>query len=126
MDYAKQMREALERTEAARHANPELAARLDKFVAENAQLREYYGALSHAELVRELMRVQMKHERVEVTERRNHELAQWVRENPDVAAKVEERIKNVIAQKEAHAQSLKAAEHLSQQESMRISRGIRP
>jgi hypothetical protein len=72
------------------------------------------------------MRERMRQERTVVRERRNQEPSEWVRENPDVAAKVEERIKNVIAQKQAHEQSLKAAENISEKERLRISPGIRP
>ena len=85
-------RKARERADAARRANPELEARLDQFIAKNPVLRERFSAISKEKLVRELMLARM--ERAEVTVRRNRELEQWVNENPDIVAKVEQRIKN--------------------------------
>jgi len=82
---------AQEQASAARRANPELEARLDKFIADNPQLRDHYLAMGGKEVVRRMMRARMA--RAETAERRKRELQQWVNENPDVAAKVDERVK---------------------------------
>jgi hypothetical protein len=42
-------------------------------------------------------------ERAEVTVRRNRELEQWVNENPDIVAKVEERLKNLAGENRCRA-----------------------
>jgi hypothetical protein len=110
-------RKAQERADAARRANPEIEARLDQFIAKNPVLQERYNAMSKEELVRKLMLARM--ERAEVTVRRNRELEQWVSENPDILAKVEERIRNVptanrerafvnVARTEAKRQGMRA------------------
>jgi hypothetical protein len=94
-------RKARERADAARRANPELEARLDQFIAKNPVLRERFSAISKEKLVRELMLARM--ERAEVTVRRNRELEQWVNENPDIVAKVEERLKNLAGENRCRA-----------------------
>jgi multidrug efflux pump subunit AcrA (membrane-fusion protein) len=99
-------RKARERADAARRANPELEARLDQFIAKNPVLRERFSAISKEKLVRELMLARM--ERAEVTVRRNRELEQWVNENPDIVAKVEQRVKN-LAGENRHRAAVKIA-----------------
>jgi hypothetical protein len=94
-------RKARERADAARRANPELEARLDQFIAKNPVLRERFSAISKEKFVRELMLARM--ERAEVTVRRNRELEQWVNENPDIVAKVEQRVKTTVAQNRQRA-----------------------
>lgn len=51
--------------------------------------------MSKEELIRKLMFVKM--ERAETALARNCEIEQWVKENPSIVAKVEQRIKNVSA-----------------------------
>lgn len=99
-------RKAQERADASRRANPELEARLDQFIAKNPVLQERYNAMSKEELVRRLMF--MKMERAEVAVRRNRELEQWVSENPDIAAKVEQRLRN-LAGENRHRAAVKIA-----------------
>jgi hypothetical protein len=110
-------RKAQERAAAARQANPELEARLDRFTAKNPVLQERYNAMSKEELVRKLMLARM--ERAEVTVRRNRELEQWVSENPDVTAKVEQRLKN-FAGENRHRAAVKIAK------TEPVNQGIRP
>jgi hypothetical protein len=86
--------QAQEREAAARRANPELEARLEKFVADNPQLRDHYLAMGGKEVVRRMMLARMA--RAETADRRNRELEQWVNENPDITAKVEERVKATV------------------------------
>jgi len=75
------------------HRNPEIDAKLDRFIQENLGLREYYDQLSKGELIRKLMLGKMQ--KAEYAESRNQELKSWIEQNPEVKAKVEERIKNV-------------------------------
>ena len=73
--------------------NPEIDAKLDKFIGENPRLVEYYNALSKDELVRKLMLGKMQ--RSEYTNGRNGEIKAWVEEHPEVKSRIEERIRNV-------------------------------
>ena len=73
--------------------NPEIDAKLDKFIGENPRLVEYYNALSKDELVRKLMLGRMQ--RSEYTNGRNGEIKAWVEEHPEVKSRIEERIRNV-------------------------------
>jgi multidrug efflux pump subunit AcrA (membrane-fusion protein) len=115
-------RKAQERADAARRANPEIEARLDQFIAKNPVLQERYNAISKEELVRELMLARM--ERAEVTVRRNRELEQWVNENPDIVAKVEQRVKN-LAGENRHRAAVKIAKTEPVNRSIRAPR-MRP
>jgi hypothetical protein len=49
--------------------------------------------MTKEQLIRKLMLGKMQ--RNEYTQQRDQEIVQWVNENPDIKAKVEERIKNV-------------------------------
>jgi hypothetical protein len=89
-------KKAQERADAARRANPEMEARLDQFIRENPKLHGQLTAMSKEELVRRLMFAKMQ--RAEVAVRCNGELEQWVKENPDIVAKVEQRVKTTVAQ----------------------------
>src|SRR5476651_986496 len=90
-----------ERADAARRANPELEAKLDRFIADNPQLCEHYDRMSPNEQFRKLMLSRM--ERAEGAERRNGEVKQWLAENPDIIAKVEQRVQTTIGQKRQSA-----------------------
>jgi len=59
--------------------NPEIDAKLDRFVQENPKLHEYYQGFSKDQLIRKLMLGKMQ--RSDIAERRNQELVQWVNEN---------------------------------------------
>ena len=72
--------------------NPEIDAKLDRFIQENPKLHEYYDALSKEELIRKLMLGKMQ--RSEYTNGRNQEIVAWVEENPEIKAKIEARIRN--------------------------------
>lgn len=93
MAFAEKIAEKLakKRAEAARRENPELEAKLNQFMRENPRLREHLTAMSKDELVRRLMSEKIG--RPETVMRRNHELEQWVSENPEIVSKVEERLK---------------------------------
>ena len=73
--------------------NPEIDAKLDRFIQENPKLHEYYDALSKEELIRKLMLGKMQ--RSEYTNGRNEEIKAWVEEHPEIKSKIEERIRNV-------------------------------
>jgi len=73
--------------------NPEIDAKLDKFIKENPKLLEYYSALSKDELIRKQMLGKMQ--RSEYTNGRNEEIKAWVQEHPEIKSKIEERIRNV-------------------------------
>ena len=73
--------------------NPEIDAKLDKFIQENPKLLEYYSALSKDELIRKQMLGKMQ--RSEYTNGRNEEIRAWVEEHPEIKAKIAERMRNV-------------------------------
>ena len=81
--------------EPALRRNPEIDARLDKFIGENPKLVEYYNGLSKDELIRKLMLGKMQ--RAEYSNGRNEEIRAWVEEHPEIKAKIEERLRNVPA-----------------------------
>lgn len=75
--------------------NPEIDAKLDKFIGENPKLVEYYNGLSKDELIRKLMLGKMQ--KAEYANGRNEEVRAWVEEHPEIKAKIEERLRNVPA-----------------------------
>jgi len=75
--------------------NPEIDAKLDKFIGENPKLVEYYNGLSKDDLVRKLMLGKMQ--KAEYSNGRNEEIRAWVEEHPEIKAKIEERLRNVPA-----------------------------
>lgn len=81
----------------ARRPPTEYEVELDKFIAENSQLRERYNAMTKEELIRKLMGGKMA--RVGVAELRNREMKPWVDAHPEIKAKIEERLKNILGQK---------------------------
>ena len=81
--------------------NPEIDAKLDRFIQENSKLREYYEGLSKDELIRKLMLGKMQ--RNEYTNGRNQEILAWVEENPEIKAKIEARVRNVPEQNRERA-----------------------
>ncbi|MEO6994864.1 MAG: hypothetical protein ABI273_14750 [Lacunisphaera sp.] len=81
--------------------NPEIDAKLDRFIGENPKLIEYYDGLGKEELIRKLMLGKMQ--RNEYTTGRNQEIMAWVAENPEIKAKIEEKIRSVPAQNRERA-----------------------
>ena len=79
--------------ESALRRNPEIDAKLDRFIAENPKLLEYYQALSKEELIRKQMLGKMQ--RSEFANGRNEEIKAWVEEHPEIKTKIEERIRHV-------------------------------
>ena len=73
--------------------NPEIDAKIDRFMQENPKLVEYYQELPKEQLIRKL--VLSKMQRSEYTQQRNQEIMAWVEENPEIKAKIEARVKNV-------------------------------
>ena len=73
--------------------NPEIDAKLDKFIGENPKLTEYYNGLSKDDLIRKLMLGKMQ--KAEYSNGRNEELRAWVAEHPEIKSKIEERLRNV-------------------------------
>ena len=73
--------------------NPEIDAKLDKFIQENPKLLEYYQGLSKDDLIRKQMLGKMQ--RSDYTNGRNEEIKAWVEEHPEIKSKIEERIRNV-------------------------------
>jgi hypothetical protein len=102
--------------------NPEIDAKLDRFIAENTKLHDYYNGLSKGELIRKLMLQKM--DRQEYRAGRNEEIRAWVEERPEIKAKIEERIRNVPAEKRERA-FINAAKTEAQNQAMRPS-GPRP
>ena len=102
--------------------NPEIDAKLDAFIGENPKLAEYYAALSKEELIRKLMLGKMQ--RSEYTNQRNQEIVTWVEENPDIKAKVEQRIRNVPPENRERA-FITAAKSLALNQTVQ-TRGVTP
>ena len=75
--------------------NPEIDAKLDRFIQENPKLLEYYQGLSKDELIRKQMLGKMQ--RNEYANGRNEAVRAWVQEHPEIKSKIEERIRNVPA-----------------------------
>lgn len=73
--------------------NPEIDAKLDRFIQENPKLLEYYQGLTKEDLIRKQMLGKMQ--RSESVNARNQEIRTWIAENPEIKAKVEERIRHV-------------------------------
>jgi hypothetical protein len=73
--------------------NPEIDAKLDKFIGENPKLAEYYNGLSKDDLIRKLMIGKMQ--KAEYSNGRNEEIRAWVAEHPEIKSKIEERLRNV-------------------------------
>ena len=101
--------------------NPEIDAKLDQFIQANPKLREYYNGLSKDELVRKLMLAKMQ--RSEYTQRRNGEIRAWVEENPEIKTRIEERIRNVPADRRERA-FITAAKTLLMAQGMKVSNGV--
>lgn len=109
--------------ESALKRTPEIDAKLDKFIAENPKLHDYYNGLSKDDLIRKLMLGKMN--RADYRTGRNEELRTWVEENPDVKARVEERIRNVPAANRERA-FINAAKTEAQNQVLRQGTGVRP
>jgi len=109
--------------EPALRRTPEIDAKLDKFIAENPKLHDYYNGLSKDDLIRKLMLGKMN--RADYRTGRNEELKAWVEENPDVKARVEERIRNVPESNRERA-FINAAKTEAQNRVLRPANGIRP
>ena len=124
MSLAEQIakKKAEERLAAARRADPDLEAKLDKFIRENPRMREQLTAMSTDELIRRLMSAKMG--RAETVLRRNGQLEQWVTENPDIVAKVEQRIKNLAGENRQRT-TVKIAEEETLKQNVRAP-GMRP
>jgi hypothetical protein len=87
-------RKAQERADAVRRADPELETSRVRLIAENPMLREYYNAMSKEELTAELALAKSEH--AEMVLCRNREVEQWVNENPEIIAKVAQRLKKTV------------------------------
>ena len=87
--------------EATLRRNPEIDAKLDRFIQENSKLREYYDGLSKEDLIRKLMLGKMQ--RSEYSNGRNEEIKAWVEEHPEIKAKIEARLRNVPEQNRERA-----------------------
>ena len=81
--------------------NPEIDAKLDRFIAENPDLRGYYEQLSKEELIRKLMLGKMQ--RSEYANGRNAEIRAWVEEHPEIKERIEAKIRNVPSQNRERA-----------------------
>jgi hypothetical protein len=102
----------------------QIDAKLDRFIGENPDLREYYEKLSKDELIRKLMLGKMQ--RSEYTNGRNAEIRAWVEEHPDVKERIEARIRNVPPQNRERAFINAAKSEAMNQTVRRNGNGIRP
>jgi len=104
--------------------NPEIDAKLDKFIGENPKLIEYYNGLSKDELIRKLMLGKMQ--KAEYSNGRNEEIRAWVEEHPEIKAKIEERLRNVPAANRERA-FINAAKTEAMNQTVRTNgNGVRP
>jgi hypothetical protein len=81
--------------------NPEVDAKIDQFIRDNPKVHEYYMGLSKEDLVRKA--ILGKVQRNEYSSQRNQEIVAWVEEHPEVKARIEERIKNIPADRRERA-----------------------
>ncbi|HTB79597.1 MAG TPA: hypothetical protein VK717_01790 [Opitutaceae bacterium] len=102
--------------------NPEIDAKLDKFIGANPVLAGYYEGLSKEELIRKLMLDKM--DRAAYRNGRNEELKAWVDEHPEIKSKIEARIRHVPEVNRERA-FINAAKTEAMNHAMRPS-GIRP
>jgi hypothetical protein len=112
-------KKAQERAEST-HLDQE--AKLAKFILDNPRLHQHLAGTGKEELVRHLMIAKM--ERGEVAARRNRELMPWVNENPDIIARVEQRLKNLAGENRKRA-TVKIAKAEMLNQSVRAP-GMRP
>jgi hypothetical protein len=103
--------------------NPEIDAKLNRFIQENPDLYGYYNGLSKEQLIRKAMLGKMQ--KGEYSQRRNQEIAEWVEQHPDIKTKVEERIRNVPAENRQRA-FINAAKTEAMNQGIRTSNGVRP
>lgn len=108
--------------EATIRRNPEIDAKLDKFIGENPKLQEYYQGLPKEELIRKLMLGKMQ--RSEYVDGRNNEIKAWVEEHPEIKTRIEERIRNVPEANRERA-FINAAKQEAMTQTVR-SNGVRP
>lgn len=124
MSFAEKIAKKLaeQRVAASGQAAPELEAKLDQFIRDNPRLHERLTAMSKEELVRRLMSEKIG--RGETVVRRNRELERWVGENPEIVAKVEQRLKNLAGDNRQRA-TVKLSETETLRQSVRAP-GMRP
>jgi hypothetical protein len=103
--------------------NPEIDAKLNRFIQENPDLYGYYNGLSKEQLIRKAMLGKMQ--KGEYSQRRNQEIADWVEQHPEIKTKVEERIRNVPVENRQRA-FINAAKTEAMNQGIRTSNGIKP
>ena len=111
-------RKAQQRADAARRADPELEARLDRFIAENPQIVERLRAMSREELVEKLMAGKM--ERAEAIAARNRELEPWIKEHPEIVERVEQRMRLLMAERQSVVSKIAGTETVNRPHGPRI------
>ncbi|AWI08312.1 hypothetical protein M2447_001137 [Ereboglobus sp. PH5-10] len=112
-------KKARENTE--QRINPEVDAKLTKYISDNPKLYQYYNDLTKEQLIRKLMLGKMQ--RNDYTQQRDQEIVKWVEQNPDIKAKVEERIKNVPAENRQRA-FVRVAKDEAMRQTMRGGQGV--
>ncbi|AWI09642.1 hypothetical protein M2447_002196 [Ereboglobus sp. PH5-10] len=120
MSLKQSIAEKKARESANTRINPEIDAKLTKYIADNPKLYDYYNEMTKEQLIRKLMLGKMQ--RNEYTQQRDQEIIQWVNQNPDIKAKVEERIKNVPAENRQRA-FVRVAKDEAARQSMRQPAG---
>lgn len=100
--------------------NAELDAKIDAFIKENRELYEKINGYSKEYLVRQKMLSLM--EARSYRQARNQEILEWVEQNPEIKARVAERVKHVPEERRQGA-FLNVAKKEAQQQGMR---GPRP
>lgn len=100
--------------------NAKLDAKIDAFIKENRELFEKINGYSKEYLVRQKMLSLM--EARSYRQARNQEILEWVEQNPEVKARVAERVKHVPEERRQGA-FLNVAKKEAQQQGMR---GPRP
>ena len=124
MSFAEKITERLAKkhADATSRENPELETKLDQFIRDNPRLHERLTAMSKDELVRLMMSEKIG--RTETVARRNHQLEEWVSENPEIVSKVEKRLK-IVAEDNRRRAAVKITQTETVNQSIRAP-GMRP
>ncbi|OAM88513.1 hypothetical protein OH491_10435 [Termitidicoccus mucosus] len=87
------LKKALGNNDNEQTINPEVDAKLTQYIKDNPKLHAHYNEMTKEFLVRKMMLSCMR--RSEVRNERDQELVEWINQNPEIKARVEERIRRV-------------------------------
>ncbi|MDR2982783.1 MAG: hypothetical protein LBV12_11115 [Puniceicoccales bacterium] len=102
--------------------NPEIDARLNQFIKDNPKLYEYYCEMSKEQLVRKQMLSKMNQS--DYAQRQNEEVKNWLEQNPEISARVEERVARLSPERQERARVTIAKDEMVKQ-AMRQPAGVK-